>query len=111
MTVESNNAIAIAIATPSDWLKNLAPVFQPTRSNTKSNRTLYAIYVSIQTDRKSLFHVSKVLDGRFSIWSGVMSFRAFHIPSTTFHLHSRVDPYDFSTATIHLSGVVSSGLK
>ena len=105
MTVESNHAIAIAIAiaTPSDWLKNLAPVFQPTRSNTKSNRTLYGIYVST--------HVSKVLDGRFSIWSGVMSFRAFHIPSTTFHLHSRVDPYDFSTATTHLSGVVSSGLK
>ena len=86
MTVESINAIAIAIAiaTPSDWLKNLAPVFQPTGSNTKSNRTLYGIYVST--------HVSKVLDGRFSIWSGVVSFRAFHIPSITFHLHSRVDP-------------------
>ena len=103
MTVESINAITIAIAAPSDWLKNLAPVFQPTRSNTKSNRTLYGTYVST--------HVSKVLYVRFSILSGVMSFQAFHIPSTTFHLHSRVNPYDFSTATTHLSGVVSSGLK
>ena len=31
----------IAIATLSDWLKNLAPVFQPT-SKTKTNHTLYA---------------------------------------------------------------------
>jgi len=32
---------AIAIATLSDWLKNLAPVFQPMRSKTKTNRCLY----------------------------------------------------------------------
>ena len=31
MTVESN--YVIAIATLSDWLKRLAPVFQPMRSN------------------------------------------------------------------------------
>ena len=36
MTVESNFTIAIAIATPSDWLKNLAPVFQPMRGKTKT---------------------------------------------------------------------------
>ena len=34
----------IAIATLSDWLKRLAPVFQPMRSKTetKTNRTMYA---------------------------------------------------------------------
>ena len=32
----------IAIATLSDWLKRLAPVFQPMRSKTKTNRTTYA---------------------------------------------------------------------
>ena len=35
MTVESN--YAIMIATPSDWLKNLAPGFQAMRSNTNHN--------------------------------------------------------------------------
>ena len=40
MAVESN--YAIAIATLGDWPKNLAPVLQPTRSNTKTNRTLNA---------------------------------------------------------------------
>ena len=38
MTLESLNAIAIA--TLNDWLKNLAPVFQPMRSKTKSFRTI-----------------------------------------------------------------------
>ena len=37
MTVESN--YVIAIATLSDWLKRLAPVFQPMRIKTKTNRT------------------------------------------------------------------------
>ena len=40
MNVESN--YAIAIATLGDWLKRLAPVFQPMRSKTKTNRTMYA---------------------------------------------------------------------
>ena len=40
MTVESN--YAIAIATLSDWLKRLAPVFQPMKSKTKTSRTTYA---------------------------------------------------------------------
>ena len=40
MTVES--ALTIEIATVSDWLKNLTPVFHPMRSKTKTNRTLYA---------------------------------------------------------------------
>ena len=39
MTVESN--YVIAIATFSDWLKRLAPVFQPMISKTKTNRTMY----------------------------------------------------------------------
>ena len=39
MTVESN--YVIAIATLSDWLKRVAPVFQPMRSKTKTNRTMY----------------------------------------------------------------------
>jgi len=40
MTVESN--YVIAIATFSGWLKTLAPVFQPMRIKTKSNRAMYA---------------------------------------------------------------------
>ena len=40
MTVESNHVIAITSL--SDWLKNLAHVFQPIGSKTKTNRTLYA---------------------------------------------------------------------
>ena len=40
MTVESD--YVIAIATLSDWLKKLAPVFQPMRGKTKTNRTMYA---------------------------------------------------------------------
>ena len=42
MTVESNYVIAIAAL--SDWLKRLTPVFQPMRSKTKTNRTLYASF-------------------------------------------------------------------
>ena len=38
MTVERNYAKAIAKL--SDWLKNLASVFQPMRSKVKGNRTL-----------------------------------------------------------------------
>ena len=34
----------IAIATLSDWLKRLAPVFQLVRSKTKTNRTMYASF-------------------------------------------------------------------
>ena len=40
MAVESNGAIALVSL--SDWLKNLAPVFQPVRRKTKANRTLFA---------------------------------------------------------------------
>ena len=40
MTVESN--YAIAISTLGDWLKNLAPVYQPMRRKTKTNRDLHA---------------------------------------------------------------------
>ena len=40
MTVESNYVIAIAAL--NDWLKRLAPVFQPIRSKTKTNRAMYA---------------------------------------------------------------------
>ena len=39
MTVESY--YVIAIATLSDWLKRLAPVFQPMRIKAKTNRTIY----------------------------------------------------------------------
>ena len=38
MTVESN--YVIAIATLNDWLKRLAPVFQPMRIKTKTDRTM-----------------------------------------------------------------------
>ena len=40
MTCESN--YVIAIGTLSDWLKGVAPFFQPMRSKTKTNRTMYA---------------------------------------------------------------------
>ena len=40
MTVESN--YVIAIAAHGDWLKRLAPVFQPMRSKTKTNRAMHA---------------------------------------------------------------------
>ena len=39
MTIESN--YVIVIATLSDWLKGLAPNFQPIRSKTKTNLTMY----------------------------------------------------------------------
>ena len=42
MTVESNYVIAIAAL--SDWLKRLAPVSQPIRSQTKANRTMYTSF-------------------------------------------------------------------
>ena len=44
MTVESN--YVIAIATLSDWPKRLAPVFQPMRIKTKTNRTMYTSFFS-----------------------------------------------------------------
>ena len=40
MTVESNYVIVIAML--NDWLERLAPVIQPTRSKTKTNRAMYA---------------------------------------------------------------------
>ena len=40
MTVENNYVIAIAML--NDWLERLAPVFQPMRSKTKTNRAMYA---------------------------------------------------------------------
>ena len=42
MTIESN--YVIAIATLSDWLKRLAPVLQPMRGKTKTNRTMYVSF-------------------------------------------------------------------
>ena len=40
MSVDRN--YVIAIDTLSDWLKRLAPVFQPMRSKAKTNRAMYA---------------------------------------------------------------------
>ena len=40
MSIESNNVIAIASL--SDWLKNLVSGFEPMRSKSKTNRTLCA---------------------------------------------------------------------
>ena len=42
MAVESN--YANAIATRSDWLKILAPAFQPMKSKTKTDRSVYALF-------------------------------------------------------------------
>ena len=43
MTVENN--YAIAIATFSDWLKSVAPVFHPVWYKTGTNRTEYARFL------------------------------------------------------------------
>ena len=51
MTVESN--YVIAIATRSDWLKRLAPIFQPMRSK-KISGWLYQTLVSICQKREIL---------------------------------------------------------
>mgnify|MGYP000061351637 CR=1 FL=1 len=55
MTLESNYAIAIV----SDWLKNLATVFQPirTKTKTKTNHTLYARYLPRFKGKVTLFNV------------------------------------------------------
>ena len=54
MTVESG--CAVAIATPSDWLKNLAPVCQPMRSKAKTNRwhLVHVIFPAPWTSYKEL---------------------------------------------------------
>ena len=55
MILESN----YAIATVSDWLKNLATVFQPmrTKTKTKTNHTLYARYLPRFKGKVTLFNV------------------------------------------------------
>ena len=40
--LDMSNCQAIATVTLSDWLRSLAPVFQPMRNKTKTNRTLHA---------------------------------------------------------------------
>ena len=45
MTVKSNCAIAIAIF--SDWLKNLAPVFQPTKKESQNQAHLVRAIFSL----------------------------------------------------------------
>ena len=45
MAVESN--YVIAVATLSDWLENLTPVFQAMRAKTKTKRTLYARFEQV----------------------------------------------------------------
>ena len=44
MTFESNYVMAIVIATLRHWLKDLASVFQPLRSKTETNLTLYLLF-------------------------------------------------------------------
>ena len=56
MTFESN--YVIAIATLSDWLKRLAPGFQPMRSKTKTNRTMYTSFFPKGTDETEFACVS-----------------------------------------------------
>ena len=50
MTVESN--YVIAIGTLRDWLKRLAPVFQPMRIKTKNNVPYLLVYKSTFYDQK-----------------------------------------------------------
>ena len=38
--------VKIVIASLSDWLQNLTPVFQPMRGKSKTNRSLYAHFFS-----------------------------------------------------------------
>ena len=40
MAVESNQVIA----TPSDWIKRVSPVFQPMKNKTKTNRTMHSLF-------------------------------------------------------------------
>ena len=47
LIVESKDAIAIAIATPTDWLKNLAPIFQPIGSKTKPIRLVRVVFPAL----------------------------------------------------------------
>ena len=56
MTVESS--YVIAIATLSDWLKSLAPVFQPMRIKTKTNRTMYVLVPRTSSDLKVIARIS-----------------------------------------------------
>ena len=74
MTVESN--YAIAIATLSDWLTNLAPVFQPVfqpmRGKTKTNRSLYAQFFlrfeQVTRNNSEFWLVHRAVCSRFD-WS------------------------------------------
>ena len=50
MTVESS--YVIAIATLSDWLKRLVPVFQPMRIKTKTNHTMYVLFPRTSSNLK-----------------------------------------------------------
>ena len=56
MTVKSN--YMIAIATLSDWLKRLAPVFQPMKSKTKTNHLKTALLTADFTDVATQFLLS-----------------------------------------------------
>ena len=63
MTVESS--YVIAIATLSDWLKRLAPVFQPMRIKTKTNRTMY---VSFSRASSELQMIARNCDWFFALF-------------------------------------------
>ena len=62
MTVESNNyyAIAIAIATLSDWLKILAPVFQSMRS--KNQNQSHHVHVIFSRTLSELHIIARNFD-------------------------------------------------
>lgn len=63
MTFES--MYDIVIATLSNWLKNLAPVFQPLRSIAKTSRTFYARFLSLfeQARNSDYFWIAPVVIG------------------------------------------------
>ena len=72
MTVESNYAIAIATLT--DWLKNIAPMFHPMRSKTRTTHTfardLSKLRVIARNSDCLIALFSPVINGR-SIYFGI----------------------------------------
>ena len=76
MSLESLNAIAIA--TLNDWLKNLAPVFQPMRSKTKSFRTINwddRETISVRRSSVPLFLFKSLPVFFVSAWCSLQCFR------------------------------------
>ena len=76
MTVENN--YAIAIATLSDWLKRLVLVFQPMRSKTKTNITMYTSFFP-RFERVTVTIVSRNCDWFIALFAPVVIGRSDYL--------------------------------